>query len=144
MNTNTNFEQVQAWMRNVNQEVPATPTLLEDAVSKLRLNLIAEESGELLKALEEYAIGIDEGDLSDKEYVAVLKEAADVLVVTYGLFAAMGIDANWVHMLVMRNNGMKVQRAIKREDGKVVVPPEVKAKLKESIEAELLEVIRGE
>jgi predicted HAD superfamily Cof-like phosphohydrolase len=85
----------------------------DDAVARLRANLIEEEAAELVDALKN-------GSLSD-----VLKETADVLVVVLGTMATFGVDPQLLRDVfdcVDANNRGKVLGGTLRADGKLVKP----------------------
>lgn len=120
MKEQTNFQKVKSWMQEVGQETPESFKPLSSEVLALREKLIIEEGGEL----------IDELGWPDTDYSKVVKEAGDTLVVVYGLLAALGVDGDKAFAIVQHENDQKVAHKIIREDGKVVVPPEVKARIK--------------
>jgi predicted HAD superfamily Cof-like phosphohydrolase len=75
------------------------PDSPEDATAEwieFRKNLLTEEVGELLSA-------IDSGDMSD-----ITKESIDVVFVTLGMLIALGIDIDLAFALVARSNLTKV------------------------------------
>lgn len=90
--------------------VRQVPTELDSETKQLRLNLIQEEFDEFKEAMSS-------GDL-----VAVAKELADLLYVTYGTAVSYGIDIEQVFQEVHRSNMSKVG-GYKRADGKWVKPP---------------------
>jgi predicted HAD superfamily Cof-like phosphohydrolase len=71
-----------------------------------------------------------------------LKELADVLVVVYGAFVAMGVDGDQAFRIVMRNNFDKLEAHTFRSDGKVEVSAEKKAELKAKVLAELADLLQ--
>lgn len=74
--------------------------------------------------------GGDNAPINPRFNVELIKELCDLLVVTYGALVALGVDADTVFGMVMDNNDGKIAHAEHREDGKAIVPPDVKAKLK--------------
>jgi predicted HAD superfamily Cof-like phosphohydrolase len=129
----TNFELVKTWMMQAGQDCPEVPTTLSRGVLKLREKLIR---GEAIEALDVFAcIGDATTNWRDPEqyYADLLKELADVLVVVYGAFVALGIDGDQVFEAVMSNNDKKLAFAMKDGDGKVVTPADVKLQLKKEI-----------
>jgi predicted HAD superfamily Cof-like phosphohydrolase len=94
-------------------------------VTETRLKLIEEEVTELREAIEA-------GDI-----VEVADALADILYVTFGAFAAFGIDPADVHREVHRSNMAKLVdgKVIRRGDGKVLkpegwTPPDIAAELR--------------
>lgn len=78
----------------------------------LRVRLLHEETREAIDELNAYAFG--QGSLMD-----VAKELADVLCVTYGAAAALGIPMDEVYREVHASNMTKVSGPM-RADGKVL------------------------
>ena len=76
----TNFENVKLFMNTFGQEVQEYPYLPSEEVVDLRLDLINEEVGELCEAVE----------FNDMTEIA--DALTDILYVTYGMGAALGID----------------------------------------------------
>ncbi len=134
----TNFRQVRDWMQTAGQGVPDKFDAMDHDVRKLRRILIQEETGEAIQALMDTA---SEEDYI-RAYAKVAKELADVLVVTYGAFVAMGVDGDAAFRLVMANNGKKLTSIVFREDGKVEVPKERKVELKEEIHHEMISLLK--
>jgi predicted HAD superfamily Cof-like phosphohydrolase len=77
-------------MKSAGQNVPDFPYTLMGQVYSLRRSLIEEEALECLQAFAEY--NRNRGD--EETTIGVLKELADVLVVVYGAFVAMGVDGD--------------------------------------------------
>ena len=129
----TNYDRVRGWMAAVEQPTPDRFTPYEDLADvekriNLRRSLIAEEMNELF---EEIAPG------KKRDYNAIVKEACDLLVVTYGLFADLGIDADAAMSIVCDNNDNKVHHRQVRKDGKAIVPKTVKELLKRQVKEKL-------
>jgi predicted HAD superfamily Cof-like phosphohydrolase len=82
------------------------------ATIRLREQLIREEAKEAIEALEAYRHG--SGSIED-----VAKELADVLCVTYGAAAALGIPMDEVYAEVHASNMTRVGGPI-RADGKML------------------------
>jgi hypothetical protein len=62
-------------------------------------------------------------NINDVEFEKLLKEAADLLYVVYGIFARFGVDADKVFALVHQANMSKMGpdgKPIRREDGKIL------------------------
>ena len=121
----SNYWLVNNWMKEVGQNSPDKLSL----PTPLRSKLIHEEFHELEEA-------VTTGD-----HLAIAKEAADLLVVVYGLFVEMGVSGDEVFAAVMANNQGKVAHRTVRDDGKIIVPPEVKARLKKEMEVALKEIL---
>lgn len=116
----TNAERVRAWMRSVGQQVPESPGMGSQD-RDLRIALLDEEVNEAIEALD---------NVEFDGVAPAAKELADVLVIAYGGLVAMGLDPDSVFAIVQDENDAKVQHAVEREDGKCIVPPEVKQELK--------------
>ena len=110
MDNQTNASKVRSFMKIFGQEVKQYPEFPENKTLDLRLNLIKEEVAELIEGVE----------LRDIENVA--KELTDVLYVTYGMGASLGIDLDACFTEVHRSNLSKLEngKVIYREDGKVM------------------------
>lgn len=145
----SNFNQVKDWMKDVGQDVPEKFKMMDKDILELRMILISEEFKEVKEALhsiiafmnvsDEGRAGVNLEDL----YINLLKELADLLVVTYGTFVTTGIDGNDAHTIVMDNNFGKVTCRVVRGDGKIIVPDDVKKKLKEEVNAKLRGLIHA-
>ena len=131
----TNFDRVEQWMTDVGQ----IPIALEqlDKVLERRETLIDEEYTEVMMSGKD----LYPASCSKENLVDYLKELADLLVVTYGAFADLGINADEVFKIVQDENDKKVQHKEVREDGKIIVNPEVKAKLKQETKERLSSLV---
>ena len=114
-------------MLNFGHEIHAKPKMPSEDTLQLRMKLIAEESQELLEALEE-------GDLPH-----IAKELADVLVVTIGCASALGIDMNPVWDIVHDSNMAKIGGPVDPETGKQLKPegwkpPDIESEIKRQLE----------
>ena len=110
----TNFELAGQFMRAFGQEVLTKPTLPEQNLAKLRLELIREE-------VEELNVGIEGMDI-----VEIADALTDILYVVYGAGHAFGIDLDECYHEVHRSNMSKLGedgKPIYREDGKVLKGP---------------------
>ena len=110
----TNFEDVILFMKTFGQEVKDLPELPSNDVLDLRYDLIEEELGELEEALVQY------------DLVAVADALTDILYVTYGMGAALGIDLDKCFREVQRSNMTKLGddgKPMYRDDGKVMKGP---------------------
>jgi len=96
------------------QQVNCEPTLRDQAVQDLRVDLISEE-------LEELELAITNQDI-----VEVADALTDLLYVVYGAGHAFGIDLDECFMEVHESNMSKLGedgKPIYREDGKVLKGP---------------------
>lgn len=109
------------FMRVGEQDTPATPVRLDDETWALRRRLIEEECTEALEALDEYSAYGGH----PKTEAAVVKELADIIVVTIGCANAMGIDLRPIWNDVHKSNMDKFPdgKPIKDEGGKILKPP---------------------
>jgi predicted HAD superfamily Cof-like phosphohydrolase len=109
--TLSNFESVGVFMHTFNQEVKHEAEFPSKDICKLRVELIAEELGELKEAIR------------DKDIVEVADALTDLLYVVYGAGHAFGIDLDKCFNEVHRSNMSKLGldgKPIYREDGKVL------------------------
>ena len=107
----SNFEDVGVFMHTFNQEVKYKAEFPSKDVCKLRVELIAEELGELKEAIR------------DKDIVEVADALTDLLYVVYGAGHAFGIDLDKCFNEVHRSNMSKLGldgKPIYREDGKIL------------------------
>ena len=110
----TNFENVKLFMNTFDQEVKKSPKLPSEEVVDLRLDLIEEELQELTTASY------------NEDMVEIPDALTDILYVTYGMGAALGIDLDKCFEEVQRSNMSKLGadgKPIYREDGKVMKGP---------------------
>ena len=111
----TNFELAGDFMNSFGQEVLDVPTLPEQNLAKLRLELIREE-------VEELNVGIEGMDI-----VEIADALTDILYVVYGAGHAFGIDLDECYQEVYRSNMSKLGadgKPIYREDGKILKGPD--------------------
>lgn len=111
----TNFELAGDFMNAFGQEVLTEPTLPEQNLAKLRLELIREE-------VEELNVGIEGMDI-----VEIADALTDILYVVYGAGHAFGIDLDECYHEVHRSNMSKLGadgKPIYREDGKILKGPD--------------------
>lgn len=130
----TNFEDVKLFMKTFGQEVKDLPELPSNDVLDLRYDLIEEELGELKEALMQY------------DFVAVADALTDILYVTYGMGAALGIDLDECFREVQRSNMTKLGddgKPMYRDDGKVMKGPNYEPPDLESILFEPYGGMRG-
>ena len=110
----SNFLKVKKFMQKFKQEVKSKPSLPDDNIIKLRINLIKEELLELEEALNERNI---------EETADAL---TDILYVTYGAGHAFGIDLDKCFDEVQKSNMSKLDKfgnPIYNEQGKVMKGP---------------------
>ena len=110
----TNFEKVGLFMKTFGQEVKTKPSLSNDKINKLRVDLIDEE-------LSEFKDAIKNNDL--KEAVDAL---TDILYVTYGAGHAFGVNLDKCFGEVQRSNMSKLGKdgkPIYNQAGKVMKGP---------------------
>tara|TARA_B110000977_G_scaffold88243_1_gene117256 strand:- start:52 stop:435 length:384 start_codon:yes stop_codon:yes gene_type:complete len=110
----TNFENVKLFMNTFDQEVKKSPKLPSEEVVDLRLDLIYEEVTELYEST------------NSKDMNGIADALTDILYVTYGMGAALGIDLDKCFEEVQRSNMSKLGedgKPIYREDGKVMKGP---------------------
>lgn len=110
----TNFEKVGDFMEAFGQEVLCVPTMPDNNLAALRLDLIQEEVQELRDGLGKRSI------------LEVADALTDILYVVYGAGHAFGIDLddcfNEVHSSNMTKLGAD-GRPLYRDDGKVMKGP---------------------
>ncbi len=122
--------QVAAFMQLFEQETPALPTVPDEKIMKLRLELIQEEWKELaagfgFDAYPSGALILTKDAPCDLE--AVADAIGDLLYVVYGTAVACGIDIGPIFDEIQRSNmskewkeGPRIQRS---PSGKVLKPP---------------------
>ena len=114
MYSRTNFDKVKIFMDAFGQQTLKKPTLPNDELAGLRLDLINEEVAELSQALIK------------KDIVEIADALTDILYVTYGAGHAFGIDLDDCFEEVHRSNMSKLGedgKPIYRDDGKVLKGP---------------------
>jgi predicted HAD superfamily Cof-like phosphohydrolase len=113
--TQSNFDMVAEFMRAGEQTVKLQPELADLATAALRIDLIKEETMELMDA-------VAKGDI-----VEIADALTDILYVTYGAGHAYGIDLNRCFAEVQRSNMSKFGpngEVYKNSDGKVLKGPD--------------------
>ena len=111
----TNFEKVGNFMKTFGQEVKEKPSFSSDKINKLRLDLIAEELGELKLAMK------------NNDLLEVADALTDILYVTYGAGHAFGINLDKCFNEVQNSNMSKLGadgKPIYNESGKVMKGPD--------------------
>tara|TARA_B100000886_G_scaffold318551_1_gene258659 strand:- start:655 stop:1035 length:381 start_codon:yes stop_codon:yes gene_type:complete len=110
----SNFFKVKKFMQKFKQEVKSKPSLPDDNIIKLRINLIKEELLELEEALNE------------KNIEETADALTDILYVTYGAGHAFGIDLDKCFDEVQKSNMSKLDKfgnPIYNDQGKVMKGP---------------------
>lgn len=115
----TNAEKLRAFQRAVGEDVPTAPQIPTAGRLHLRATLIREEFQEVQEEIAALTARLPDTQPSDLAPLA--HELADLLYVTYGTFAALGIDADAVFAEVHRAN-MEKAGGPRRADGKVLKP----------------------
>ena len=114
MYSRTNFDKVAIFMDAFGQETLRKPTLPNNQLADLRLDLINEEVAELYSALAE------------KNIVQIADALTDILYVVYGAGHAFGIDLDDCFREVHESNMSKLGadgKPVYRDDGKVLKGP---------------------
>lgn len=137
-------QRIETFMKKAGQDVPASSTIPNEVVRKLRASLILEEALETIEALgfriswgeigwSTHLLTFDnltlapcphrqkEGEI-EIDIVKVIDGLCDLSVVTTGTFSAFGLkDASFLEE-VDANNLLKIELGTKREDGKLLKP----------------------
>ena len=111
----SNFDKVGKFMKTFGQEVKTKPSLSNDKINKLRIDLIKEELEELTEAM------------NNKDLLEVADALTDILYVTYGAGHAFGIDLDKCFDEVQNSNMSKLDkdgRPIYNDSGKVMKGPD--------------------
>ena len=101
-------------MKTFGQEVKEKPSFSSDKINKLRLDLIAEELGELKLAMK------------NNDLLEVADALTDILYVTYGAGHAFGINLDKCFNEVQNSNMSKLDdngKPIYNDSGKVMKGP---------------------
>tara|TARA_B100001057_G_scaffold469619_1_gene530136 strand:+ start:4678 stop:5019 length:342 start_codon:yes stop_codon:yes gene_type:complete len=101
-------------MKTFGQEVKTKPSLSNDKINKLRIDLIKEELEEL------------ESAMNNKDLLEVADALTDILYVTYGAGHAFGIDLDQCFEEVQNSNMSKLDEngnPIYNDSGKVMKGP---------------------
>ena len=110
----SNFRKVGTFMKTFGQEVKTKPSLSNDKINKLRIDLIKEELEEL------------ESAMNNKDLLEVADALTDILYVTYGAGHAFGIDLDKCFEEVQNSNMSKLDEngnPIYNDSGKVMKGP---------------------
>ena len=110
----SNFRKVGTFMKTFGQEVKTKPSLSNDKINKLRIDLIKEELEELESAMK------------NKDLLEVADALTDILYVTYGAGHAFGIDLDQCFEEVQNSNMSKLDEngnPIYNDSGKVMKGP---------------------
>ena len=107
----SNFSDVKHFMETFGQDVLTVPTLPDESLGQLRIDLMVEELNEVIDAM-------NQGDV-----VNLAKELCDLVYVCLGAAAAFGISFDECFKEVQRSNMSKLTKdgkVLRREDGKVL------------------------
>ena len=110
----SNFSKVGTFMKTFGQEVKTKPSLSNEKINKLRIDLIKEELDELETAM------------NNKDLLEVADALTDILYVTYGAGHAFGIDLDKCFEEVQNSNMSKLDEngsPIYSDSGKVMKGP---------------------
>ena len=110
----TNFEKVGFFMKTFGQDVKQSSSFGSEKINALRVNLIKEELGELIEAINK------------KDLVEVADALTDILYVTYGAGHAFGINLDECFEEVQNSNMSKLDnngKPIYNDKGKVMKGP---------------------
>jgi predicted HAD superfamily Cof-like phosphohydrolase len=140
----TNFQKIKEFHRVFGRTPdPTEPDIGTDGTRKLRATLVFEEFKELLHELgfkldvefgrnnetnrvENYVVLKERSNVEVLSPRKIAKETADLLVVTYGTAASLGIDIDKAYDEVHASNMSKLDEngnVVRREDGKVLKGP---------------------
>lgn len=122
----TNYERVFEWMTQIGQSTHNFPKMPARELVQFRKMLIQEEFEEVLVELD---IMGKATPITPDNMVDLAKELSDLLVVVYGTYAALGINANAVFDKVMKGNVAKNEKGVANSAGKFVVPPHEKERI---------------
>jgi predicted HAD superfamily Cof-like phosphohydrolase len=127
----TNFELVKEFHAAFNDKNdPEVPTIPNEDIIELRVNLITEEFDEVLSELGYVLLDTLQKRENNQINISNLaKELADLLYVVYGTAASFGLPIDDVYREVHRSNMSKLGedgKPIYREDGKVLKGPNYK------------------
>ena len=89
----TNYQRLEEFQRAIGSPAPERPSVPDAATLELRARLLKEEYAETLEALAELQLELD---VRGEAFAHLMRELADMLYVTYGMFAACGVDADAV------------------------------------------------
>ena len=110
----TNFDKVGIFMKTFGQEVKNKPSLSDEKINQLRINLIEEELDELKEAMH------------NKDLLEIADALTDILYVTYGAGHAFGINLDKCFEEVQKSNMSKLDESgkpIYNDSGKVMKGP---------------------
>ncbi|MFN8510908.1 MAG: hypothetical protein U0Z75_10205 [Deinococcaceae bacterium] len=136
----TPFECLIEFHEAFGQPVAQQPTLPAQGTLQLRKRLLQEEFAEVCVEIERLESQLETpGSIPDQLY-RLAHELADLLYVTYGTFAALGIDPQQVFAEIHRANMRKITGDI-RPDGKRLkpknfVPADIHAVIQSLVQAE--------
>ncbi len=117
--------QVSEFHSGVGQPDPWSPIKPDERLATLRFNLIYEEFKELAEAMGLTLKGeleIESWNEEDVDMIGIVDGSSDLLYVTHGTNANLGIDIQPFYEEVHRSNMTKVKGGRRREDGKWMKP----------------------
>jgi len=117
--TTSNARRVRDFHDALHDGYPTTPTVPAPELLALRVRLIDEEHAEVVEAAHDLAERLPDAQPTDLAPLA--HELVDLLYVTYGALAALGIPADAAFGEVHRANMTKAGGP-RRADGKVLKP----------------------
>lgn len=119
----SNAELVVDFHRALGHDLPTTPTAPELPLLDLRVTLLREEFAEVGEELDRLRARIaDGGPVGLADLAPLAHELTDLLYVTYGALAALGVPADELFAEVHRANLAKTTGPV-RADGKQLKPP---------------------
>ncbi len=120
--TTSNAQRVRDFHDALGDDYPSTPTVPSPELLALRTRLIDEEHAEVAEAAQQIAERLSTGPaLRPTDLAPLAHELVDLLYVTYGALAALGIPADAAFEEVHRANMTKAGGP-RRADGKVLKP----------------------
>lgn len=120
--TTSNYQRVRDFHDALGDDYPTSPAVPPASLLALRQRLIDEEHAEVVEAAQDLAGRLADGSsLRPTDLAALAHELVDLLYVTYGALAALGIPADLAFEEVHRANLTKAGGP-RRADGKVLKP----------------------
>lgn len=113
----SNYDKVRYWHQKFDAFVADHPSIPTNDIADLRLSLLREEMAEVEKAV------------ASRDLVAIAKELADLLYVTYGMSIAYGLHIDTIFELVQQSNLSKLGEdgvPVRNDKGKILKGPNYK------------------